>query len=100
MSMNSKTPDLQTTKLDPETVRYIAKWVRSLYIPSSSIGDNLHIAACIEGMSKSADYPNEKIWSIAGDLHDRLSTLEGQTAVDEIANTLVRAIREVPNVQG
>lgn len=36
--------------LDPKTVRYIAKWVRQLYIPASSIGDNLHIANCIEGM--------------------------------------------------
>lgn len=36
--------------LHPETVRYIARWVRKLYIPASSVGDNLHIADCIEGM--------------------------------------------------
>ena len=46
--------DSQTTftarNMHPETVRYIAKWIRQLYIPASSIGDNLHIADCLESM--------------------------------------------------
>lgn len=36
--------------LHHKTVSYIAKWIRQIYIPASSIGDNLHIADCIEGM--------------------------------------------------
>lgn len=42
-------------ELHPPTVRYLAKWIRQLYIPASSIGDNLHIAQAIASMLKEED---------------------------------------------